>query len=108
MAIGFPAHHTESYVPRSTSHELRFAVRRTFAALSWDMLDEGPSWMTATVNMNLRSNGETVFVEFMSDGSMNVTSKCTTVWWLFAVQIFDWGKNETNVRDFLAHLQKFD
>jgi hypothetical protein len=49
----------------------------------------------------MKSWGERVFVSFLPDGSISVTSKCA-----FPLQCLDWGKNEINVLRFMSEIRK--
>ena len=100
MTFGFPAYYTEHF-ETDANIDLRTAVRKTFASLSWNVNDETTSVITATVFMGFRSFGETIEVHFISPQSISVKSRCS-----MPTQCFDWGKNKANVSAFLTALKK--
>ncbi|MDA7522032.1 hypothetical protein N9Z55_03280 [Akkermansiaceae bacterium] len=103
MAIGFPAYHTEIYSPSDDRSDLRSAVKLTLSEVSWLIRKETQETIEASTSLNLRSWGEKIIITFLSNGSISVTSKCA-----LPTQLFDWGKNETNIKKFMAELKKQD
>ena len=102
MAFGFPAYHTERYSTQAaTSEELRHIVKEVLQALSWPIKSETGSGIQASSSLNLRSWGEAIQIELLPDNAIAITSKC-----VLPTQCFDWGKNEGNVRRFLAEIGK--
>ena len=101
MAFGFPAYHTEYYSRADPVPDIRNAVRETLDALSWSLRDETHDRIIASTSMDLRSLGERVFIDFLPDNSISVTSRCC-----MPTQCVNWGKNRTNIRRFMAELEK--
>ena len=97
MAIGFPAYHTEIYSPSDDRSDLRSAVKLTLSEVSWLIRKETQETIEASTSLNLRSWGEKIIITFLSNGSISVTSKCA-----LPTQLFDWWKNETNIKKFMA------
>ena len=100
MAFGFPAHYTESYSADGSLTDLRAAVKKALDSLSWFMEEETTERILTSTRVNIRSWGEKVFINFLSDNYISVTSKCA-----LPTQCFDWGKNKANVRKFMAELR---
>lgn len=101
MAFGFPAYHTEYCTAIGNSDGLRAAARSALKELGWPIRAERSKGITASVSCNMKSWGERVFVNFLPDGSISVTSKCA-----FPLQCIDWGKNEINVLRFMSEIRK--
>ena len=70
-------------------------TRNAIYQLRWGRPFEGPGRITASVPVNFFSWGETFTVTFYQD-YFCVESKCA-----FVLQIFDWGKNKSNVQKFM-------
>jgi hypothetical protein len=102
MAFGFPAYYTERYsAAADKSADLSVAVRAALNALSWSIREEASDQIVASTGVNIRSWGEKMFVRFLPDRSISVTSKCA-----LPTQCIDWGKNKANVRKFLDEIRK--
>jgi hypothetical protein len=102
MALRFPAYHTECYSVSNTTPELlRKAVRETLVTLSWSVREETHERIVGSTSMDIRSWGGKVFIQFLPDNSISVTSKCA-----WPLQCFDWGKNKDNVVKFMAEFSK--
>ena len=101
MAFGFPAYHTERYSRANPIPDIRNAVRETLGALSWSLRDETHDRIIASTGTGMRSWGERVFIDFLPDNAISVTSRCRA-----PTQCVDWGKNRANIRQFMAELEK--
>ena len=101
MSFGFPAYYTERYSSGSGSGTaLQSASHAALKSLGWKLLAEQDAQITASTSMSLWSWGERVQLCFSTERSVSVTSRCS-----WPLQCFDWGKNRTNVRKFLALLE---
>ena len=101
MAFGFPAYHTECYSLTNPIPDIRNAVRETLGALLWSIRDEAQDQIIASTGTGIRSWGERVFIDFLPDNAISVTSRCC-----MPTQCVDWGKNRTNIRKFMAELER--
>lgn len=101
MTFGFPAYHTEHYVPGPAGGgDLRGLVMEALTALAWAVKAETPRDITASTSLSLSSWGERVEIVFANDGSLTVTSKCA-----LPTQCIDWGKNKRNVAKFIREVR---
>lgn len=101
MAFGFPAYHTERCSVSTATADLRKAARETLFALSWSVREETHERIVGSTSINIRSWGEKVFIQFLPDNSISVTSKSA-----LPTTCFDWGKNKDNVVKFMAEFSK--
>ena len=70
-------------------------TRNAIYQLRWGIPYESPNGISASVPISLLSWGETFRVVFYQD-FFQVESKCA-----FVLQIIDWGKNRSNVDQFM-------
>lgn len=96
MAFGFPASYTEVIDTVGSRNDTRASVIGVFEALGWRYAGLGPDLYEVRMSVNPSSWGETLTVRITDEGTVIVTSKC----WFF--QLFDWGQNKRNVREFTA------
>ncbi|MFK7802455.1 MAG: hypothetical protein AB8G95_12540 [Anaerolineae bacterium] len=102
MTFGFPAFHTEKHpVSPNRSQHIHEDIKRTLSSLSWGITEKSANQILASTSVSLWSWGEKIIIDVLSDGSISVTSKCS-----LPTQCFDWGKNKTNVDQFLSELTK--
>ena len=100
MSFGFPAYFTQLYTHDSDAPEgLRPAVRAALGRLKWHVREEHENQLVASTSVSLQSWGERILLNFLPDGSLSVTSKCS-----LPTQCFDWGKNKANVHKFIEQL----
>lgn len=100
MTIGFPAYHEESFsITTQEFGSFRDAIRETIAVLSWTIEYETSDEIMAKTPINLLSFGETVSITFPTAFSIAARSQCAIV-----TQVFDWGKNKSNVQKFKTEL----
>ena len=100
MAFGFPAYHTELYTPPDGhGRDLYTIVEQLIASRSWAIKERGPKRIKASTGLGFRSWGEHMFIDFLPNGKLSITSKCALV-----TQCFDWGKNQENVQQFIVDL----
>ena len=103
MTFGFPAYYTEQYSAETdNSADLRAAVKGSLNALSWFIREEKNDQIIAATGVNIWSWGEKILIDFLSDNSILITSKCA-----LPVQCLDWGKNKANVGRFMAEIRKY-
>jgi len=100
MTFGFPAYYTEHF-ETDANIDLRTAVRKTFASLSWNVNDETTSTISAVTSVGIRSSRDIVTIHFISPQSISVKSQCS-----LPTRCFDFGKNKANVSAFLIALKK--
>jgi len=100
MSFGFPAYHTEKYSPKIKDENIRETVRKTLEDISWTIREETANKILASTSMNMRSWGEKIHINFLTDGSISVTSKCA-----LPTQCVDWGKNKKNINYLLNNIQ---
>ncbi len=99
MAFGFPAYHTEE-ITCTPGSAFQDAVCEAIRCLGWSVRSESGRMITASTNTTIWSWGERVVVHFHKRGA-TVTSRCALV-----TQCVDWGKNKSNVRNFLLNLDR--
>ena len=100
MSFGFPAYHTENYSPKTGDENIREAVRKSLENLSWKIREETSNKILASTSMGMRSWGEKIHINFLTDGSISITSKCA-----LPTQFLDWGKNKKNIHSLLNKIQ---
>lgn len=94
MAFGFPPFYADRISFDTPEHTgLRESVRETIKGLGFSLFEESKDQIVASAGMSVKSWGEKVHVNFLSDNSISVTSKSK-----FA--LIDWGKNKNNVERF--------
>ena len=101
MAFGFPAYHTESYSAGGSLTELHAAAKKALDSLFWSIREETTERIIASTSISFRSWGEKVIINCLPDNTISVTSTCA-----LRTQCLDWGKNEANVRKFMAERMK--
>lgn len=73
-------------------------------SLGFVIVDEGTSSdngiITARAKMTLKSWGENIVVTQMGNNQIEVQSSCR-----LSTQVFDWGKNESNVKKIISALK---
>jgi hypothetical protein len=97
VAFGLPASYTEEFDDLGSEADVREWVKQAIESLGWSIRKESPRTITASTGMNWSSYGERLTIQFHPDGRLSVTSKC-----VFFAQLFDWGKNEANVRELIS------
>jgi hypothetical protein len=101
MAFGFPAYHTDRYeVAPEASARLGTVVRAALEALPWSVKEDRPDRLVASTGLGMRSWGEKVTIEFISEDSISITSTCA-----LPTQCLDWGKNKANVELLMAEIR---
>src|SRR5262245_22369494 len=102
MAFGFPAYHDErvTYEGHSAG-ELMNAIDAVFHRLNWSGTQNGRWSFRVNTGISLWSWGEVFTTEVEDDGVIHVRSECS-----MPTQCFDWGRNNSNVKKFLAELDK--
>ncbi len=100
MAFGFPPFYADRIsLDISESTVLRESVRETIKVLGFSFFEESKDQIVASTGMSVKSWGEKIHVNFLTDNSISVTSKSK-----FA--LIDWGKNKNNVERFRARVLK--
>src|SRR5262245_36074271 len=102
MAFGFPAYHEERVRYDVPPGELMDAVDAAIADMHWSGHQTGRWRYSASTGVSFWSWGEGVTIELGPDeGEMFVRSQCS-----FPTQCIDWGRNASNVRKFLAAVDR--
>jgi hypothetical protein len=99
--FGMPARFKDTYESALPPHGTRRVIVQTFEELGWPFSETESGAMSAILGANMSSWGEVVTVEVMHDGLIAVESACRVPF-----QVFDWGKNRQNVREFICRLQQ--
>ena len=99
--IGFPARSGELYECASGSSEAARMVAKTFEELGWEHTITEEGVFRTRIGISLLSYGEVFTVEILEHGLIRAASRC-----IWPMQLFDWGKNRSNVRKFLDHLRQ--
>jgi hypothetical protein len=99
MAIGFPASSSWSRTFNVDATLLRQLVRRAIERLEWSFESTGTGTFIARIPANMNSWGEIVTVTVDDAGTVDAESRCA-----WPAQIFDWGKNRSNLNEFHAAL----
>ena len=100
MAFGFPPFYADRIsFDTPVNSVLRESVRETIKGLGFALFEESKDQIVASAGMSVKSWGEKVHVNFLSDNSISVTSKSK-----FA--LVDWGKNKNNVERIRAKVVK--
>lgn len=94
MAFGFPASYKEVLKAFGTRNDCRAAVAGVLESLGWDYERSGPDLFTSDRPMNPSSLGERLAIWITDEGKVEIESTC------MFFQIFDWGRNKQNVRQF--------
>lgn len=98
MAIGFPAYHQEDFqIPPNLPPAV---IWQALQHMGWSGSGT-PDGMVFRVSASLSfgSWGESITVTRVAADRLTVRSECT-----MPTQVFDWGRNEGNVKKFLATL----
>ena len=100
MAFGFPASYSEIRSFSFQPYGLSWVIKYTLEDLGWEYEVLSNNEFSASVSINLASWGELVNVSILSNGSVEVESRCS-----YPLQCFDWGKNEENVQTFFERIE---
>jgi rhomboid protease GluP len=94
MSFGFPPNYTQTFsYPGATKFLLHKVTLSTFQEMDWSIIDKSQSLVTARSPFSLFSWGETISVK-LDKNSITVASSSR------GLQIYDFGKNKSNVSDF--------
>jgi hypothetical protein len=98
MAIGFPAYHQEDFQVPPSLHPN--TIWQSLQTMGWTG-SGSPDGMHFRVSsgMSFGSWGENITVQRVAADRITVRSECS-----FPTQVFDWGRNEQNVKRFLMTL----
>jgi hypothetical protein len=96
MAFGFPARYVEEIELEVDRDAARHAIVETLEALGWQYEKPHPDSYIAKTRVNMLSYGEKVRIHFTENASLEIRSTCA-----MPSQLFDWGKNKTNVDGFV-------
>jgi len=99
MAIGFPAHFTESRTYHLQEDELVAVVKSALENLGWSYKVLSDKEFLASLPFSGWTWGENVKIRILPGGVIEADSKCITV---RLPQVFDFGKNRQNVETFFA------
>lgn len=98
MAIGFPANHQEDFmVPANLPPGV---IWQALQVMGWTGTGspDGTQFRVST-GMSFGSWGENITVVRVAADRITVRSECS-----MPTQVFDWGRNESNVKKFFATL----
>jgi hypothetical protein len=98
MAFGFPASYEVKHDLVGSRQTARDAVVYAFELVGWDYAMIDPYHFRARVRMTGMSYGEIVIVSLAVPGSLKIISAGR-----WPLQVFDWGKNKRNVKQFLVY-----
>jgi hypothetical protein len=96
MAFGFPARYVEEIELEVDRDVARLAIVESLEALGWQYENPHPDSYIAKIRPNLLSYGEKVTIHFTENAALEIRSVCAV-----PSQLFDWGKNKTNVDGFV-------
>lgn len=102
MAIGFPAHFTESRTFPLPEDELVAVVKSALESLGWSYKVLSDKEFLASLPFSGWTWGEDFKVRILPGGVIEADGKCITV---RLPQVFDFGKNKQNVETFFAHVE---
>lgn len=80
-------------------NQLAITIPAALHALGWQFTQSSPTSYNAAVKTNWLSWGENIAINFSQPGWLQITSRCA-----FPLQLIDWGKNNKNIDNLLAHL----
>ena len=98
MSFGFPASYKTQFDLTGTRQTAREAIVYTFQLLEWKYEVVNQDLFLAKIPMSGSSWGESFSVSLANPGVAEIQSVCR-----YPLQLFDWGKNKLNVREFVAH-----
>jgi hypothetical protein len=79
--------------------QLAQAIPAALQSLGWSCFQTSPTSFSSSVSMGWLSWGENITIDFSQPSWVHVTSTCA-----FPLQLFDWGKNNKNIGQFLDQL----
>ena len=97
MAFGFPASYSHEINIVGSRNDAREAIRYVLGLLGWKFESPDPDTYIASLSMNALSWGEKITISLVRPDFLSIESKCS-----FPFQLFDWGKNRSNVRQFVS------
>lgn len=100
MAFGFPARFARSHSYRLGEAELLEVAKAALTNLDWPYEVRSGTEVRARPARDARSWGEEMRVAILPGGVMRAESRCAGV----RFQIFDFGKNRSNVDAFFARV----
>ena len=101
MAFGFPAKFTGRYKPRKKREDLVQVIKDSIQMLGWELIGEDEERVYGYSGTNLLSWGEHITVDYSNKEVLEITSACSS-----STQWFDWGKNSSNVEEFIRQIRK--
>ncbi|MBL8685711.1 MAG: hypothetical protein JNK05_41425 [Myxococcales bacterium] len=98
MAVGFPANHQEEFMIPPTLHP--GVIWQALQTMGWtgSGTPDGSQFRVSS-SMSFGSWGENITVFRVAPDRIQVRSECA-----MPTQVFDWGRNEQNVKRFFATL----
>jgi hypothetical protein len=100
MWIGFPPSHEDSRQYDLPARDLLHAIEDALYELRWPHFRDDRFRIIANISPQIFvSYGEKVIIDIERDGRVRVRSECSS-----PLQWMDWGKNSSNVRQFLGML----
>lgn len=101
MSFGFPAYYKIARPLRGTRKSAREAAVYAFEKLGWRYLETPEGGYQVDIGWNILSWGERIIVSFQEPDAITIESKGVLI-----TQCLDWGKNKTNVKQFLTHFEE--
>jgi hypothetical protein len=102
LAFGFPAKEEEARRYNQHYDYLSYAAANAVNALGWKYTTYTPYQFGLRTSLSFWSWGELISIDIYSDGTIFIRSECS-----FPIQMFDWGKNGRNIRQFFQMLDYF-
>jgi hypothetical protein len=99
MAFGFPASFQVERDLAGSRQNARSAIIHAFDVLRWPYEMEDKDTFRVSLSANVLSWGENVSVS-IEPGIVRIKSICK-----LPTQVFDWGKNKQNVKQFLTYFE---
>jgi hypothetical protein len=99
MAFGFPASFQIERELAGSRQNARGAVIHALDVLQWPYQMEGKDIFRVSLAANILSWGENVVVS-LEPGIVKIKSICK-----LPTQVFDWGRNKQNVKQFLTYFE---
>jgi hypothetical protein len=101
VAFGFPAKYTGQYKVRKKPDDLRQVICDSIEMLGWEVVGEDQGNVYGVAGTDLLSWGEKITINYSNQDFLEITSACSS-----SMQFIDWGKNSSNVKEFIRQVRK--